>query len=266
MVSKVHHETLPGLASEQTLAPRDRLEVVFDSLGFIPYSQTEATEALNLLGFDNELAVPRRKPISAAKHLAEVAIHQGRALRKLEEQEETLKLLPEERTRLEDSWSRGQYILRAARRIVRGYGEYAKDAQSGIVSFFALHELLDGANPELILSRVADIDSPSITPFIRHADFHKLVDGKNGDRTKAPFKYPYLDLSNMQVRTDTEKYLENVRVRDVAQGLPMAIDEQEARFFHWKGRLQEVVDHYPRLKPVAEDCLNALIQPDTQVE
>lgn len=204
----------------------ERLDMLDRVQGFLPTSPVEVTEATGLQSFIG-------KPAGAAKHLNEVAWHQKKAAT--------------------DDHNR------ALRSITRSYIGFAVDAQQSRVDLINLQtELVEVLNPQLRLNRVFEPNQRGLLAFMRFFDLATIADQQSNQALGYdPLEVDY-NLENPGIMFYLEQAMEQWRVHPVRKRLPNAITSEASRQQFWTERLEEVREHYPILRPIAEDGLSKL--------
>ncbi len=203
----------------------ERLDVLARIAGFMPAGQNEQNEAISLYSFIGQRG-------ATARHLAEVAIQQGRA-------------------GIEDT-------LRGPRSIVRKYGKYAADAQMSAAQLALLGAELEDVNPGLTIDQVTEPDQPGLLPYLRFYDLSLVRQTKDKDAPGYdPQKVDYLS-TNPGIVYYLELKMPQWPVKEVRGQLPKAISNEASRSNFWTERLAEVDTYYPKLRPVVRDVLDKL--------
>lgn len=213
----------PGIGDDaEVISVLDRLKTLQMEDGFSPSSRGELNEAWNLRTF-----IPVRG--GTAKHLAEVAIHQGKY---------------------------GHEAGRATASITRDYVLYAGGARTDIAMLKTLAEELDELSET---NRLAVVPRESVATglgqLVRYKDLREL--GNSRDFSQFPFSPlrpynkdlprtydPYVQPvppSRVQIRID--EVLETTRLWEAKRETQLAISEQRARHEFWAARLQEIDSH-----------------------
>lgn len=216
----------------QILDRYERLDLMGHVEGFLPVSREEQTRATIIEPFVG-------RPGGAAAHLAEVASHQRKAGK-------------------EDT-------LAAPRRITRQMIGWALDAKQSGRTLDELTADLDEASPELILNRVLDTDDTRahLLPFLRFFDLSTLRETQRVDAVGYdPQKVSY-DSSNPGIMHYVGEAADRWRVQQVRRRLPDASGHEAARFGFWTYCLAKVREHYPRLRPIAEEGFDKIYERNT---
>jgi hypothetical protein len=206
----------------------ERIDLLAQTQGFMPVTKTEQVEVMGLQSFLG-------KPGGAAKHLAEVAIHQKKA-------------------GVEDVGSAG-------RRITRDYIGYALDAKASTKALAALQEELKEVNPELVLELAVEPEQPGMLEFLRYFDLATLKE--TGDLYSIGYdpQDPRLKYSvdNPGIMFYLKEAMSKWRVAQVKRRLPEATADQAARFIFFAERLVEITKHGPKqLAAIANEGLDEI--------
>lgn len=227
---RIDHE-LPHnyLSGDQQLDRFQRLETL--SLmegGFLPATSTEVTEVM-------ALEAVLHHPGGAAKHLAEVVIHQNKA-------------------NTTDS-------MRAARKITRNYISFAQDAHKAEHDLGLLNKAISidqDINPELKLNLVVEDTQPGLLPLLRFFDLSILRETGRVDKLPYdPQKVEYIP-TNGGIMFYLGLAMESWRVQQARKKLPEAITNETNRLDFWTTRLKEVQRSYPVLKQIVTEGLDKI--------
>ncbi len=201
-----------------------RIEVLGITEGFLPTTKEEQVEAMGLVTF-------KEKPGGAAKHLAEVAIHQSRA----------------------DTTDN----MRAPRKLTRSYIDWMLDAQQAADDMETLKvELSQDVNPRLALATVVESTQPGLLPFLRYFDLSLLRQFKKIQAVGYdPQKVSYRQ-DNPAIMYYLDEAVQSWRVQQVRRQLPEAVNHEVRRQAFWLERLVEVQKHFPALRPVATEGID----------
>lgn len=224
MTSTAKPETLKEQdGSKEKLSLQGKLNAVYEGAGFMPTSSVELTEALGIMAVSKKIGGP-------AKHLAEVARHQEKA------------------------GQRDNH--RATRKIVHLYTDWGTDALRTLEEFEQLEEATHLVNPHL-KAEVAEIESstPGVLGLVRHHDITVLQRGgsdrQNGYRI---FGKNAIDWSrdNSAIMVFVDAKIAQWTVRDITSQLPEAVQDQRQRHEFFLSALEQVSEHYPQLRQLAE--------------
>lgn len=208
------------------LDQRQRLVDIRESMGIVPAAQEEITEIIGVRSFPDRIG-------GAAKHLAEVVKHQTGA-------------------NTNDKH-------RAARKIIRSWGDWAIDAEENADALSQLDTYLsDIDNKKLLLDRVISKDTAGAVEFLRHRHMEEFT--KNGYIKNFgfnPLKIAY-KTSNPGITPFVDMMLDKWNVLDVVKLLPADIAREKNRDALHRKSLGKVEKSFPYLRGVAGETLGKL--------
>lgn len=216
---------LPEMGNQQ-IDRFQRIEVLSNIEGFLPTTKREQVEALSLQSFSSKRG-------GAAKHLAEIAIHQNK-------------------TNMEDP-------SRTTRSVTREYATWAFDAKASFDTLQTLDEAInEEINPELRLNRVFKPTQEGLLSFMRWYDLSQMrLDKGFNNIGYDPQKVEYTN-SNGGIMFYLAEAMESWRVQQVRRKISLAQEHETQRFEFWTERLIEIEEHYPSLRNIAQEGLSKL--------
>lgn len=207
----------------------ERLEVISKNLGFLPVTKTEQVDAMGLESLSGT-------PGGAAKHLAEVIVKQRKE-------------------GVADPHA-------AARKIVRNYIGYMRDATASAHDLTGLREELYDANPELAATRVVDAKTAGVLSLKRFMDLSKLRDSRSIEAVGYDPQRVDYSPENGGIMAHLEMDMDSWSVRDMKLLLGAAVEDQSERFMFFAERLSEVQRHSDgRLATIAREGLEEFFPP-----